>query len=95
MSELNKEESPFNVGDLVMIRNKDLKLRMFQNYKKNDVGVVLKITKSRAPRWRAGSYIDKVVWNVVVMWQQHNAYNYHGLPSDTTNIVHTRLKKVA
>jgi hypothetical protein len=96
MSETNKEEKPpFNVGDLVVIRNKDLKLRMFQKHKANDVGVVMNITKTKQSRWKAGEYIQEDKWRVTVMWQQYSGYNYHGLPVDTTNILHTRLKKVA
>ena len=96
MSESNEEEKPpFNVGDLVMIRNKDLKLRMLQNHKPNDVGIIISLAKAKQSRWRAGQYIQEEKWRVTVMWQQYSGYNYHGLPPDTTNIMHTRLKKVA
>jgi hypothetical protein len=98
MSDSEKvEKPPFNVGDLVMLRNKDLKLQMFRNYKPNDVGIVINITKSKERRWsiNIGNYIDSDKWNVVVMWQQYTGYNYHGLPQDTTKVWHTRLKKVS
>jgi hypothetical protein len=91
------EKPPFNVGDLVMLRNKDLKLQMFKKHKPNDLGIVIGISKSKERRWSyiKGGYDDSDKWNVIVMWQQYSGYNYHNLPSDTTKIWHTRLKKVA
>lgn len=98
MSETKKEERPpFNVGDLVMLRNKDLKLQMFKKHKPNDLGIVIGVSKSKERRWSyiKCSYEDSDKWNITVMWQQYTGYNYHGLPNDTTKVWHTRLKKVA
>ena len=49
---------PFEVGDLVMMRTKSLRLKRFFKYPKNDVGLVLEVTKGH------------VEWLVNIHWQK-------------------------
>ena len=49
---------PFEVGDLVMMRAKSLRLQRFFKYPKNDVGLVLEIKKG------------SVEWLVNIHWQK-------------------------
>ena len=90
-----EEKPPFNVGDLVYMRSKDLKLQMHRKHVPGDLGIVMAIKKDDYKRWNYAtrSYVESDKWNVTVMWQQYEGYNYYGLPRDTTQLWHTRLKK--
>lgn len=61
MSETNKsseEIPPFQVGDLVMMRAKALKLIRFYKYQEDDIGIVLELKKGSSE------------WLVNVHWQK-------------------------
>lgn len=93
------EKPPFNVGDLVMMRNKDLKLKMYKNHKPNDIGLVLAVNKTKSIRRRKYQCIPVDKWYITVMWQQYagHRYNYNydaNFGKDTTIMWYTRLKKV-
>ena len=57
-SEKVENVPPFKVGDLVMMRTKSLRLKRFFKYPKNDVGLVLEVTKGH------------VEWLVNIHWQK-------------------------
>lgn len=69
---------PFQVGDLVQMRSKALKLTRFCKYKKDDVGIVLEVKKS--------NICDD--WYVNIHWQKFIP------KSGKSVIKHTRLKKI-
>jgi hypothetical protein len=69
---------PFQVGDLVMMRAKALKLIKFYKLPEKDIGVVLELKKSKC--------CDE--WLVNIHWQKFIP------KSGKSIIKHTRLKKV-
>ncbi len=91
-----EENPPFSPGDLVVVRNKDQKLKSFEHYIKGDIGLVISLEKIQHGRWKRSSYIYTDKWDVVVMWQQtkQKRYNY-GLTQDYSKLWHTRLKKIS
>jgi hypothetical protein len=78
--ELEKVETapPFQVGDLVQMRAKALKLVKFYRLPENDVGIVLELKKCQ--------HSDE--WLVNIHWQKFIP------KSGKSIIKHTRLKKV-
>lgn len=59
--DINDKTPTVNIGDLVVMRAKDLKLKKFGNYIPDDLGLVVELFQST-------SYHKK--WYAMVAWQQ-------------------------
>jgi hypothetical protein len=71
-------EPPFEIGDLVQMRAKDLKIGRFRKMPANDYGVVISL---KPPRHLRSD------WLVEVYWQKF-------IPKTKSQVKHRRLKKV-
>jgi hypothetical protein len=71
---------PFEIGDLVQMRTRDLKIGKFRKMPKNDFGIVVALKEPRFP------FAD-AKWLVQVYWQKF-------IPKSKSLIYHVRLKKV-
>lgn len=60
--EVNNEQLPFNIGELVKMRSKDLYLVKFNHLPKEDIGIVVDVKKSEK---------DQNIWLVFVHWQKY------------------------
>lgn len=60
---MDNNTPPFEVGDLVQMRSKDLKTHKFQHFPRNDFGVVISVKKPSI------TYLQD--WLIEVIWQRY------------------------
>jgi hypothetical protein len=73
-----KPKPPFEIGEIVQMRAKDLRIGKFRKMPANDYGVVINVKPSK----HTDSY-----WLIEVYWQKY-------IPKIKSQVKHNRLKKV-